>query len=71
MNAVAGSGERRGQSGDAVSPQRTCALVVGIERYDADRTWDLDGPANDAARFTSWLLSRGVPAVASRPRCKW
>jgi hypothetical protein len=62
MNAVAGSGDGAGRSGNGVSPQRTCALVVGIERYDADRTWDLDGPASDAVRFTSWLLSRGVPA---------
>ena len=62
MNEVTGSGEQARRSGDAVSPQRTCALVVGIERYDADRTWDLDGPASDAARFTSWLLSRGVLA---------
>lgn len=44
-----------------VSPQRTYALVVGVERYEAGPTWDLDGPASDAARFTSWLLSRGVP----------
>ena len=62
MNAVTGSGEQTRRSGGAVSPQRTCALVVGIERYDADQTWDLDGPASDAARLTSWLLSRGVPA---------
>lgn len=61
MNAVAGSGDRAG-SGNGVSPQRTCALVVGIERYEAGGAWDLDGPASDAARFTSWLLSRGVPA---------
>jgi hypothetical protein len=60
MNAVAGSGDGA-WFGNGVSPQRTCALVIGIERYDTDRTWDLDGPASDAARFTSWLLSRGVP----------
>jgi hypothetical protein len=58
MNAVAGGG----RAGNGVSPQRTCALVVGIERYEAGGAWDLDGPASDAARFTSWLLSRGVPA---------
>ena len=61
MNAAAGSGARAG-SGNGVSPQRTCALVVGIERYEAGGAWDLAGPASDAARFTSWLLSRGVPA---------
>ncbi len=48
--------------GGGASPQRTYALVVGIERYEAGAAWDLDGPAQDAARFTSWLASRGVPA---------
>jgi hypothetical protein len=62
MNAPAGAGERDGRSGDGVSAQRTCALVVGVEHYEAGQAWDLDGPASDAARFTSWLLSRGVPA---------
>jgi Caspase domain len=45
------------------SPERTYALVVGIESYDAGSSWDLDGPAKDAARFASWLLDRGVPAA--------
>jgi hypothetical protein len=62
MNAVPGSGDRAVRSGDGVSPRRTCALVVGVEHYEAGQAWDLDGPASDAARFTSWLLTRGVPA---------
>jgi len=51
-----------GRSGGEASPQRTYALVVGIDRYEAGAAWDLDGPAHDAARFTSWLAARGVPA---------
>lgn len=62
MTAVANPGENVGQLGDGASPQRTYAFVVGIERYDAGSAWDLDGPARDAARFTSWLFDRGVPA---------
>ena len=62
MKAAAGSGDRVGRSGDRVSPQCTCALVVGVEHYGVGQAWDLDGPASDAVRFTSWLLSRGVPA---------
>jgi hypothetical protein len=46
----------------AANPERTYALVVGIERYDAGKDWNLDGPASDAARFVSWLSNRGVPA---------
>ncbi len=44
-----------------MSPQRTHALVVGIERYAAGWTWALKGPAADARRFADWLLSRHVP----------
>jgi hypothetical protein len=46
----------------AASPERTYALVVGVERYDAGPDWNLDGPASDATRFVSWLSERGVPA---------
>jgi Effector-associated domain 2/Caspase domain len=49
-------------SADAARPDRTHALVVGVERYDAGASWDLDGPAADAGRFLAWLLERGVPA---------
>ena len=62
MTAVAGPGDGAGRSGETVSPERTYALVVGVEHYEAGQAWGLDGPASDAARFTSWLLSRGVPA---------
>ena len=44
-----------------VSPEKTFAIVVGIERYDAGEKWNLDGPAVDACRFTEWLLDCGVP----------
>jgi predicted ATPase/Tfp pilus assembly protein PilF len=43
-------------------PERTYALVVGIEQYRAGRAWELDGPARDARRFVDWLSRRGVPA---------
>jgi hypothetical protein len=45
-----------------VNPAQSHAIVVGIEKYDIGNTWDLDGPAVDAARFIRWLRSRGVPA---------
>jgi hypothetical protein len=45
-----------------VSPERTFALVVGIERYAAGDRWTLRGPANDACRFADWLVrGRKVP----------
>ena len=40
-------------------PQRTYALIVGIEKYVEGR--DLDGPASDALKFADWLLTRNVP----------
>ncbi|NEO98490.1 MAG: protein kinase [Symploca sp. SIO2E9] len=43
------------------SPKQTYALVVGIEKYEAGSKWDLDGPVNDARRFTDWLCSKEVP----------
>jgi len=43
-------------------PERTHALIVGIERYAAGGQWDLDGPLNDALAIRGWLLSCGVPA---------
>jgi hypothetical protein len=46
----------------AADPARTYAFAVGVERYDTGAAWHLDGPAADASRFVSWLLSRGVPA---------
>ncbi|MFI8822658.1 caspase family protein [Streptomyces sp. NPDC053431] len=46
----------------AARPDRTYALVVGVERYAAGQAWDLPGPAADARRFTAWLRGRGVPA---------
>ncbi|AGM07150.1 caspase family protein [Amycolatopsis keratiniphila] len=44
-----------------VVPERTIAIVVGIEEYAAGAHWRLDGPVPDACRFTGWLLSCGVP----------
>ncbi|MEV5959843.1 caspase family protein [Streptomyces sp. NPDC051987] len=44
-------------------PDRTHAVVVGVERYAVGPSWDLPGPAADARRFTAWLRGRGVPAA--------
>ncbi|MDH6132293.1 hypothetical protein P3T37_001678 [Kitasatospora sp. MAA4] len=38
-----------------VSPERTYALVVGVETYGVDTVWDLPGAARDALRFAGWL----------------
>ncbi|WP_330329303.1 caspase family protein [Streptomyces sp. NBC_00536] len=43
------------------APERTFALIVGIERYATGPSWDLPGPARDALRFRDWLLRSGVP----------
>lgn len=47
----------------AARPDRTHALVVGVERYATGAGWDLPGPAADARRFTAWLRGHGVPAA--------
>ncbi|MER5856788.1 caspase family protein [Streptomyces sp900105245] len=47
----------------AARPDRTYAVVAGVERYAAGPSWDLPGPAADARRFTAWLRGRGVPAA--------
>lgn len=46
----------------AARPERTHALIVGIESYAAGAQWDLDGPLNDALAIREWLLSCRVPA---------
>ncbi len=40
-------------------PEKTCALVVAIEAYDA--ATPIPGPATAADQFSCWLLRRGVP----------
>lgn len=40
---------------------KTYALVVGIEKYDAGSRWDLNGPALDALKFAEWLSNKDVP----------
>ncbi|MEV7511609.1 hypothetical protein AB0O57_26995 [Streptomyces sp. NPDC091201] len=39
----------------ALGPQRTFALVAGVERYEISHRWNLRGPARDALRFARWL----------------
>jgi formylglycine-generating enzyme required for sulfatase activity len=43
-------------------PERTYALVVGIEKYH-ETAWNVKGggPVNDALKFAEWLCKRGVP----------
>jgi hypothetical protein len=43
------------------APANSHAIVVGIERYEAGPSWNLDGPASDAIRFMEYLKRRGVP----------
>lgn len=43
------------------TPERTKAIVVGIESYAAGSTWDLNGPAGDALRFLRYLSACGIP----------
>jgi len=45
---------------DLARPERTHALVVGIERYVASPDWNLNGPAGDARSFSEYLRTRGV-----------
>jgi hypothetical protein len=40
------------------------AVVVAVERYEVGKSWDLDGPAQDACRYVGWLRGRGVPPSA-------
>jgi hypothetical protein len=50
----------------APTPANTHAIVVGIERYDAGTSWNLDGPASDAVRFLEYLGRQGVPTANVR-----
>ncbi len=45
---------------DSINAESVYALVVGIEKYQAGSEWGLNGPAQDALKFASWLLDRGV-----------
>ena len=42
-------------------PERTHAVVVGVERHSLGPEWTLRGPASDALGFAEWLASRRVP----------
>jgi len=44
-----------------ISPNRTFALIVGVEKYNAGPKWNLDGPVPDACRYANWFLDQGVP----------
>ncbi|MGW7299508.1 VMAP-C domain-containing protein [Streptomyces sp. NPDC054829] len=50
-----------------ITPERTFALVVGIESYEIDGGLALSGPARDATRFADWLTgTAGVPQANVR-----
>ncbi|MCA2554425.1 MAG: caspase family protein [Microcystis sp. M04BS1] len=42
-------------------PTTTKALLVGIEKYEAGESWNLNGPAHDVIRMAEWLISKKVP----------
>jgi Caspase domain/Effector-associated domain 2 len=44
-----------------VSPQRSHAIVVGVEAYAAGPSWNLDGPASDAVRMLEYVRACDVP----------
>lgn len=43
------------------NPESTYALIVGIEKYEAGSSWNLNGPASDALKFAEWLSEKKVP----------
>jgi hypothetical protein len=42
-------------------PERTFALVVGVEQYALGPGWNVYGPVGAAHRFVNWLEKRRVP----------
>lgn len=51
--------DRNGLLAPTLCPERTFALVVGVERYRIGHGWNLPGPASDALRFAAWLTGPG------------
>ncbi len=49
-------------NGKKITPERTYALIVGIDQYALGSGASLDGPAQHGRRFADWLCSRGVPS---------
>ncbi|MFG3013702.1 hypothetical protein ACGFZB_25315 [Streptomyces cinerochromogenes] len=47
-------------------PDRTYAVLVGIDTYASPRLLPLNGPALDACRHARWLRSKGVPTANIR-----
>lgn len=47
----------------SIGPERTYALIVGIDEYQhLSNDWQLRHPVSEARRVACWLLERGVPA---------
>ncbi|MFF3330880.1 hypothetical protein ACFYWX_15155 [Streptomyces sp. NPDC002888] len=51
--------DRNGLLPPTLSPERTFALVVGVEQYAITSRWNLRGAARDALRFAEWLTGPG------------
>lgn len=49
-----------------VSPEKTWALLVGVEQYESPELPRLKGPAQDALGHAKWLRDRGVPPAQIR-----
>jgi hypothetical protein len=43
-----------------IEPEKTGAIVIGIENYEAGQNWNLNGPAHDACQFATWLCDGQV-----------
>ncbi len=51
--------DRNGLLPPTLCPERTFALVVGVEQYEIGPDWNLHGPSSDALRFAAWLTGPG------------
>jgi len=52
-----------------LDPNKTCALVVAIEKYEVGLQWNLPGAAAGAAQFVHWLRRQGIKAKDIRLLC--
>lgn len=41
-------------------PDRTTAILIGVEDYTIAPSWQLNGPVPDVVEFAKWLIDRGV-----------
>lgn len=62
MTADGTAADATGEAADRADPERTHAVLVGVDTYGDAALAPLDGPALDACRYAAWLRERGVPA---------